>query len=427
MKFTCIHTIWRGLRAILRQTKHTLFPCSLPEIILFLLFFLIYGTIGYQLLYHTDLLDVQTGDAGSYLGYDNLFHLKTNGGSFDISHPFFNLFHLTKYMLVKPFVIYFGEKARAIVCLVLMNLLVSGGLTLLYRYLKQITGLTVTRAALLTLFTGSFFTMIVLSFTTETYPFSFFLLVFSLLMISRELKLTGYVKGRTILFLVFLCGGVTITNAAKPATAVFLNKTSLFRMIRTGVKVMLPFVVCVALFLGLYSLKYHFSTQEEGSPIENTGKLNRYFIHDQTFGKQAFTDFWGNTILTTPLALHEVDGEVVLRPSEYLNGLQNAIVVILLILTALSACLNLGNRYVLLLLMYLGVDAVIHFIIRYGMNEGIIFGGHWMFAIPILLGWLYNKLPVRGYRILDWIITAFFLVTAINNGMEFMRLWEELT
>lgn len=427
MKLTCIRTLLRGLRIVLREAKHTLFPCSLAEVLLFILFFSIYGAIGYQLLYHTDLIDVQTGAAGSYLGYDNLFHLKTNGGSFDISHPFFSLFHLAKYVLVKPFVLFFGDQARAVVCLVLMNLLISGGLTILYRYLKQISSLSVKRATLLTLFAGSFFTTVVLSFTTETYPFAFFLLLFSLLMLSREYKLTGHIKGRTILFLTFLCGGITITNAAKPATAVFLNRTPFLNKIRTGIKVMLPFLAGVVLIFGLYTLKVHFLSPEESSPIEEASKLNQYFIHDSTFSKQAFTDFWGNTVLSTPLTLQAVDNEIVLRPSEYLNGIQNAIVAFLLILIATSAFLNLGNKYVQLLLMYLGIDLIIHFIIRYGMNEAILFGGHWMFAIPILLGWLYKCLPVRAYRILDWIIAAFLILTIINNGMEFMRLWEEIT
>ena len=66
-------------------------------------------------------------------------------------------------------------------------------------------------------------------------------------------------------------------------------------------------------------------------------------------------------------------------------------------------------------LCYLSIDFVIHFIIRYGMNEAILFGGHWMFAVPILLGWLYTRLPVRMYRILDWVIIGFFVLTATIN------------
>lgn len=422
---SCLSILFRALRIEWRETKRTLFPPTWTEAALFLFFFLLYGGIGYHILFHTALIDVPNGGAGSYLGYDNLFHLHTRGGAFDVSHPFFGIFHLLKTLLIILLTTLFKEKTAGIICLALMNLLITGGLVLIYRYLKQIVMVPTRRALLLTGFTGCFFTTVVLSFTTETYPFSFFLLVFSLLMLSREYKLTGYIKGRTILFLAFLCGGVTITNAAKPAMAVFLNKTPFWRKIRTGFKVMLPFVICVAVIMGFYTLKAKLLNPEGPSPIDTTQQLGQYFIHDETFCKQALVDFWGNTIVSTPLTQQLVGKEAVLRPSEYLHSWQNGAMVFLLVLVAGSACLNIRNKYVQLLLMYLSVDFVIHFIIRYGMNEAILFGGHWMFAVPILLGWLYTRLPVRMYRILDWIIIGFFILTATINTMEFMRLWEE--
>ena len=82
-----------------------------------------------------------------------------------------------------------------------------------------------------------------------------------------------------------------------------------------------------------------------------------------------------------------------MRPSEYLHSWNNAVIMFLLFLVAASALLNLKNKYVQLLLMYLSIDFVIHFIIRYGMNEAI----------------------------LDWVIIGFFVLTATINTMEFMR------
>lgn len=298
---SCLSILFRALRIEWRETKRTLFPTTPIETGLFLFFFLLYGCIGYRMLFHTELIDVPNGGAGSYLGYDNLFHLHTRGGAFDISHPFFGIFHLLKTLLTILLTTLFKEKTSGIICLTLMNLLITGGLVLIYRYLKQIVRISSRRALLLTGFTGCFFTTVVLSFTTESYPFSFFLLVFSLLMLSREYMQTGYIKGRTILFLSFLCGGITITNAAKPTMALFLNKAPFWRKIRTGFKVMLPFIICVAAVMGFYTLKAKLFNPEGLSPIETTGQLGQYFIHDETFGKQALVDFWGNTIISTPL------------------------------------------------------------------------------------------------------------------------------
>lgn len=426
MILTCLSTLLRGLRIELRATRRTLFPPSWMETGLFLLFFSLYGWIGYNLLYHTSLIDILNGGPGSYLGYDNLFHLHTRGGMFDLSHPFFGLFHLLKTLLIILFTTLLKEKTTGIICLLLMNLSTTGGLVMLYRYLKQIVQISTRRAFTLTFLTGCFFTTVVLSFTTETYPLSFFLLIFSLLMLSREYKLTGYIKGRTILFLSFLCGAVTITNAAKPAMAIFLNRTPFLHKIRTGLKVMLPFIACVAIAMGLYTLKLKLLTPEQTTPIEATQQLSQYFIHDDSFGKQALVDFWGNTIMSTPLEEQPVGKEYVLRPTEYLHGWQNAAMVFLLVLVVGSACLNITNRYVQLVLAYLSIDIVIHFIIRYGMNEAILFGGHWMFAIPILLGWLYHRMPVRMYRILDWVVGAFLFLVVATNGVEFWRLYEML-
>lgn len=153
---SCLSILFRALRIEWRETKRTLFPTTPIETGLFLFFFLLYGCIGYRMLFHTELIDVPNGGAGSYLGYDNLFHLHTRGGAFDISHPFFGIFHLLKTLLTILLTTLFKEKTSGIICLTLMNLLITGGLVLIYRYLKQIVRISSRRALLLTGFTGCF-------------------------------------------------------------------------------------------------------------------------------------------------------------------------------------------------------------------------------------------------------------------------------
>lgn len=136
---SCLSILFRALRIEWRETKRTLFPPTPIEAGLFLFFFLLYGCIGYRMLFHTELIDVPNGGAGSYLGYDNLFHLHTRGGAFDVSHPFFGIFHLLKTLLIILLTTLFKEKTSGIICLMLMNLLITGGLVLIYRYLKQLS------------------------------------------------------------------------------------------------------------------------------------------------------------------------------------------------------------------------------------------------------------------------------------------------
>ena len=113
---------FRELRATWRSVRRALFPIEAWEPVVFLFFFSVYGLLGLNVLRHSDLLQGAEDGAGSYLGYDNLFHLTTNGGAFDISHPLFNLFHITKWAIVKVVDMAAHTDIRAVFCLSLMPL-----------------------------------------------------------------------------------------------------------------------------------------------------------------------------------------------------------------------------------------------------------------------------------------------------------------
>ena len=50
---SCLSILFRALRIEWRETKRTLFPTTPIETGLFLFFFLLYGCIGYRMLFHT--------------------------------------------------------------------------------------------------------------------------------------------------------------------------------------------------------------------------------------------------------------------------------------------------------------------------------------------------------------------------------------
>ena len=59
---SCLSILFRALRIEWRETKRTLFPPTLIETGLFLFFFILYGYIGYRMLFHTELIDVPNGE-----------------------------------------------------------------------------------------------------------------------------------------------------------------------------------------------------------------------------------------------------------------------------------------------------------------------------------------------------------------------------
>ena len=52
---SCLSILFRALRIEWRETKRTLFPTTPIETGLFLFFFLLYGCIGYRMLFHTEV------------------------------------------------------------------------------------------------------------------------------------------------------------------------------------------------------------------------------------------------------------------------------------------------------------------------------------------------------------------------------------
>ena len=415
---------FRELRATWRSVRRALFPIEAWEPVVFLFFFSVYGLLGLNALRHSDLLQGAEEGAGSYLGYDNLFHLTTNGGAFDISHPLFNFFHITKWAIVKVVDMAAHTDIRAVFCLSLMNFLVSSGLVLLYRYLKRIVLLPVRRALLLTLLCGGSFTTIVLSFTTETYPFSFFLLILSLLVLSWEYKMRRRYQTYTMTVFALLLGGVTISNAGKPLLASLVGVSSFGLKVRNACLSLMPLLVCVILAFGMYSLKNTLMPTADASPMEATQGLLRYFHHDEQFAHEVINDFWANTFMTTPLSPQFVGQEQVFRPTEYLQGWQYAVPFMLLFLSLASILLHIHkNPYVQMLCLYFLVDLAIHLGLGYGMNEAVLFGGHFLFLIPMLIGWLYRKLPMHVHKTLDITLVVLLLCILTFNSMELNRIW----
>ena len=56
---SCLSILFRALRIEWRETKRTLFPTTPIETGLFLFFFLLYGCIGYRMVFSTELIRVQ--------------------------------------------------------------------------------------------------------------------------------------------------------------------------------------------------------------------------------------------------------------------------------------------------------------------------------------------------------------------------------
>jgi hypothetical protein len=48
------------------------------------------------------------------------------------------------------------------------------------------------------------------------------------------------------------------------------------------------------------------------------------------------------------------------------------------------------NKYAWMLFLLFGVDIFIHVIAHFGLLTPFIYGGHWVYCLPLLLGWLFG-------------------------------------
>ena len=347
-------------------------------------------------IYSTGLLTPHDNAIGAYLGYDNYFRFTTSGGAWDVSHPLITPLYLTNRVLLVPLL---GEGGALVVMLLGSALLMALAVAGCCGYLRRVVQLGTGRSLLLSGLLLSTFTVMTLSFTVESYPLSMALLVLSLLCLSGQLKQEKRLSGWHATLWSLVLGGVTLTNFAKPLSLLLLSKEeSLWRRVR---KVLLPTLLLLALVVAVgYFYQQRGTGAEEPMLTAQVNDLLRF----QTRSADLVPDFFGHPLLISDLEMRELHGETVLRPTPYACWAMQLLPwgVVLLLLSMIWV----GRRYPLAwaIPLYLAVDVAVHLIGGYGLDEAIIFGGHWVFLVPMALGWLYRVLPRQAYRYMDLVL-----------------------
>ena len=93
----------------------------------------------------------------------------------------------------------------------------------------------------------------------------------------------------------------------------------------------------------------------------------------------------------------------------YDSFLQPVLLAILYVAVLVSAWVNRRHVLVKLMCAMFLVDVAIHFIARWGMTECQLYGGHWMYGLPLLLGLGFQHLPRGGRR---WTVVGVWVLAA---------------
>ena len=227
----------------------------------------------------------------------------------------------------------------------------------------------------------------------ESFSVSMLVLLGTLLMVQCQVR-----DWRAWVAASAVAGAVTITNVIKPAFAwlVGVDGDAAFRMVRRR---MLLLGVAAGLGLAVLGgacvmLKWiyvdgHGVMWGAGSVWADVSEC---LSGDMSWGDRLWC-IW-NCLWCEPMVLHETVVGKSLVENAYGSVLAHFVCLVVLLLCCISVVRNFRQPLVRALLTMLSVDFVIHVLCGWGIAEGQIYCGHWLFAVPILIALLPPRLAL---------------------------------
>jgi len=395
-----------------------IFPSTYTELAVFLFFMICYGILGSYIALHYRIIFDSRIPWDAYFSFDNKSILMT-GGSFErhpLSYYFFNW--------VREFSLFIsGGKMDANFRLTLAwlsNIIISLNIVQVFKYLKNIICLPLWLSVLIILFFGVFSTNIILSFTPENFTYTLFLL--SLYNYYAAIKLRKEEKTPAIALSLagITIGGLTITNFIKVFIPLLFEK-NLFRDWKKFGNAVFRITVAVICFVLLYLNRIDFKYQ---NIFSKTNQQYEKFsnVESMPTWDMILSFFFGGNILFPGFIIsdkHNMKGFDFkgLYMDLYSSAFAYFFITILLTLIIWSYFKNFKNKWVQVIAISFFVDIVIHCVMRFGLHTSSIYGGHFVFVYPLLLGWLFYsyRSSRKVMSVLTLTVILLFVYLLANN------------
>lgn len=400
------------------------FPSTLAELLLFAFFITVYGILGTYLAQHYRIIFDARIPWDAYFSFDNKAIVMT-GGSFErhpLSYYFFNWVRELAFWVSNGKT---GVGFRLTLAW-LSNLTVSLSLIQIFKYLKKIVEIPLWLSLLIVLFFSVFSTNILLSFTPETYTYTFFLLILYNYYTAIQIKKNKKIAGSAMVLAGVSIGGLTVTNIVKVFIPVLFEKDIFKSWKKFGnavVRVVSTIVVFVLLYLYRIDFKYQNILSKSGEQYEKFSNVKSVPVWDMIVSY-----FFGGNILFPAFFIrekHNMKGfhYQALFMDVYTTFFQYTFIAILIGLVLLSYGKNFKNKLVQILMLSFLVDILIHCVLRFGLHTSYIYGGHFVFVFPLLLGWLFYSYK-NSPKILSFLtaVVGVMLVFIIENN--YIRMYE---
>ena len=403
----------------------SVFPSTKTELLIFLFFVILYGANAWFIAENFRIIYDDRIPWDGYFSFDNRAIVQTGGG-FE-RHPLSNYF----FDQIRNFALWIsGNRYDSVFRLVLAlfsTVVISLANVQIFKYLNNIIKLPLKISLLILAFYGLFVTNILLSFTPETYTYTLLFLSIFNYYSAKKIKEEKSVSFAATIFGSVFIGGLTITNIVKVYIPFLFEKKIFWNWKKIGWAVA-KIATSVMVFVFLFMLRLNFNFQNF---------LNKTEEQYDKFSKPKVTPLWdmiyswffGGNILFSGYEIRDYHNKdktffyKALFMDVYTSFVPYLFIGIVLLMMIWSVFKNYKNKLIWILVISFSIDILIHCVLKFGLHTSYIYGGHFVFVYPLLLGWLFFSYRSKtiSLSILYGVIMIMTVYLGFNN---FYRLGE---
>ncbi len=371
-------------------------------------------------------------------------------------HPLFAVI-LYPFYLINQGLMKMGNTNYAMIFMAILLLVCAYySFVFIYRVFREVIGTSRFDSTLLSFMLYSFGMVMVSMLVPDHFCWSLFLLTMTLYLAGMAIKEHRRMSPWLAGVLAFFTGGVTLSNIAKTYLAAwFVNGKKVFSP-KSIVVLGVPAVLLVGIAYFIYTdirepqfaadKRIEVKTYAKDSLRQKNDSIHHAWVMAHTGEPMKKEGFWKWTDMSTSRSdalIHNMFGESIQLHDSYLlddmcvnrptvvkyNYALNYIVEgIVALLFVLGIVVAIRHKFFLLVLSWLGLDIVIHFVMGFGLNEMYIMACHWIFIIPIAIAYLMKSLAPSKQTILRGVTLLLTLyLWAWNGYLVFTYMSDQVT
>ena len=365
-------------------------------------------------------------------------------------HPLLAFYMYVPYLINMGLMKLTGYNCALYIAVIIQMFCAFYSMVFLYRIFREVIELGKWASHALTLLFFSFGYVMVSAIVPDHFVISMLLLILALYVSGRRMKNHHDFKIWQSVLYFLLTAGTSLNNGLKIFfSALFVNGKRFFRPKHLLLAVILP----AGLLWGFCYWEYRTyvwpnemarkeakakkeaakkdSIQKAKQLAKEKAKKKRGPKQGTPLTKVGFMSWTDISTSRTESVVENLMGESIQLHSDYLLGDElrhrpmivkyrywwnYAVQGIISLLFLAGIWYGRKSKYLWLVLSYFALDMVLHIGLGFGINEVYIMTAHWIYALPIAMGFLIKNAPIRFRKYLVGIVAAIALYLIIYNG-----------